>query len=530
MNLKILDCTLRDGGYINNWQFGEGNIRSICKRLALAGTDIIEMGFLTNNVLGKDYSLYHGTEELDRLAPECTKGTRIAAMIALGEKEMDPVSLPPACETRLDIVRLTFHNEESEIERAMRYARCLMDKGYDVCMQPVGTTSYTSIELLQLIDRINTLDPFAFYLVDTLGMLYKHDLLKMIYLIDSNLNKNIAIGFHSHNNLQTSFSNVQEILAFQSQRQFIVDGSVFGMGRGAGNLCTEIIMDFINKAYEDKYDMLPLLEIIDESLSSIYAVNPWGYSAAYFLSAAKSCHPNYASYLLSKQTIQATQIGAILDKIPQDERAVFNRDVIDRLYLSTQENHVNDISAKEALKAEIGDRKVLLLAPGKSLVTERAVITEFIDRNDPFVISVNLIPDLPCDKFFVSNQRRISSMEIPDESKLLLTSNVRYECKQAVPVFDYSDLLNSRRYVYDNAGLMLINLLISLDVKDIYLAGFDGFSANQLENYMNSAQMGAVEREHQQFVNTAIEAQLADYSGRVPIKTVTNSKYNITKV
>ena len=135
MKLKILDCTLRDGGYINNWHFGNRNISMICQRLALAGTDIIEMGFLTDNVVGNGYSLYNNTEQLDKFAPNCPKGTRIAAMIALGEKEMDPIALPPASETHLDIVRLTFHNEDTEIERAMKYARCLMYKGYDVCMQ-----------------------------------------------------------------------------------------------------------------------------------------------------------------------------------------------------------------------------------------------------------------------------------------------------------------------------------------------------------------------------------------------------------
>ncbi|MGN0701529.1 MAG: aldolase catalytic domain-containing protein [Oscillospiraceae bacterium] len=528
MSLKILDCTLRDGGYINNWNFGEDNIRSICRRLSSAGTDIIEMGFLTNDAK-EGHSLYGNTAEIDKLAPECNGTTQIAAMIALGEKEMNPALLPLAESTRLDIVRITFHNDESEIARAVDYARCLMSKNYKVCMQPVGTTSYTSIELLRLIDRINELNPFAFYLVDTLGMMYKHDLLKMIYLIDSNLNKDIAIGFHSHNNLQTSFSNVQEILEFQSQRQFIVDGSVFGMGRGAGNLCTEIIMDYINKTYENRYDILPLLEIIDESLINYYAQNPWGYSAGYFLSAAKGCHPNYASYLLTKQTIQATQIGAILEKIPNEERSVFNHDLIDRLYISAQENHVNDSDARDTLKSLISDKAVLVLAPGKSLEQQRSEIDGFINGHDLFIVSVNFIPDYHCDAYFVSNQRRISLMNIADADKLLLTSNVRFNHKGKALVFDYSDLLNDRRVVYDNAGLMLINLLISLGVNQIYLAGFDGFGSNQLENYVNSFHMGVVEREHQQNINAAIEAQLSDFTKSASIELITKSRYNLSK-
>ncbi|MFR7384805.1 MAG: hypothetical protein ACLUTO_10770 [Anaerostipes sp.] len=87
-----------------------------------------------------------------------------------------------------------------------------MDKGYEVFMQPVGTTSYSDVELLNLFERINEMKPYAFYLVDTLGKLYAKQLLKLFYLADDNLDEDITIGYHSHNNLQLSFSNAQQLI------------------------------------------------------------------------------------------------------------------------------------------------------------------------------------------------------------------------------------------------------------------------------------------------------------------------------
>ena len=125
----ILDCTLRDGGYINDWRFGKREIRKIIGHLSKAGIEIIEVGFLTDLETNDEQSLYSTIEEIKTVC----KGNRnslIAAMIALGEKEIDPERLPNATEGPLDIVRLTFHRDEEEIEKAERYAKILMEKGY----------------------------------------------------------------------------------------------------------------------------------------------------------------------------------------------------------------------------------------------------------------------------------------------------------------------------------------------------------------------------------------------------------------
>ena len=153
----------------------------------------------------------------------------IVAMIAIGEKEIHPDKLPECNGKSITGIRLTFHNHE--IDKAINWARIIKDKGYKIFMQPVGTISYTDLELLQLVERMNELTPYAFYIVDTLGSMTKNELLHFFYNIDANLNSNIRIGFHAHNNLQLAFSNAQELSRVQTQREVILDASIYGMGK-----------------------------------------------------------------------------------------------------------------------------------------------------------------------------------------------------------------------------------------------------------------------------------------------------------
>ena len=300
--IQLLDCTLRDGGYINKWHFGKETITSVISKLAEAKIDIIEVGFLSDMPHTEDESLYSTSKELDSAVNiDKNENSKIAAMIAIGEMEMNPAILPSADQGILDIVRITFHNNDSEVEKMIRFTRCLMEKGYKVCVQPVGTTSYSDRELLELIDKVNGLKPFAFYLVDTLGILQARELLHFVDLIDHNLASGIKLGFHSHNNLQISYSNAQRIIDYVSDREFILDCSVYGMGRGAGNLCTELIAQYLNSIGLCSYQMMSIFEVLDDYIYPIFSRFSWGYNAHYYISAVHRCHPNYAAFLMNKQ-------------------------------------------------------------------------------------------------------------------------------------------------------------------------------------------------------------------------------------
>ena len=480
--VKFLDCTLRDGGYINQWKFGRDTIRDMLNRFSKAGVDIVECGFLTEQPKEENQSLFHSVEEINALLPK-NSDSLFVAMIAIGEKEINPSALSPAVEGGLGGIRLTFHPEE--MDKAFCYGEMIQQKGYKLFMQPVGTAGYSDEDLIHLIKRVNQLNPYAFYLVDTLGTMYGKLLLRQVILADNNLASGIKIGYHSHNNLQMSFANAQKLLEYKTDRTLIIDCSASGMGRGAGNLCTELILNYYNREYENRYHVLPILEMVDKYITAISLTNRWGYSCPYFLAAAQDCHPNYASYLMSKQTVSISAVSELLDQIPSEKREQFDKHLIEHLYQKYQSHAVDDMDAIDALRQKMDGRKILILAPGKSIIAYHDKVQEAIEKENLLVISVNFIPhEYDYDLLFLTNDRRYEEMadEI-DWSRTIATSNIRDLPPEAVTV-NYSALLNTSLYASDSASTMLLKLLVKCTVKeDVCLAGMDGFSDDPFSNY-----------------------------------------------
>ena len=260
--VQVLDCTLRDGGYVNNWEFGKGVMRSVLEKLNGAGIDIVECGFLTSKPRGEGCSLFGDPRQIARLLPQTNRRSRFVAMIAMGEQELSPERLPYRREGDIEGIRLTFHREETD--RALRWAREIQERGYQVFVQPVGTAFYADLELLRLVEQVNRLRPFAFYIVDTLGSMYRNQVARQFHLIDENMDPGVRLGFHGHNNLQLAFSNAQTMASFQTKRDVILDASVYGMGRGAGNLPTELITRYINRNIASRYDAALVMDVYDE--------------------------------------------------------------------------------------------------------------------------------------------------------------------------------------------------------------------------------------------------------------------------
>lgn len=525
--LLLLDCTLRDGGYINNWHFGREMISKICERLSAAKIDIIEVGFLTNLSHTEDDSLYSNCTEIEIAAKRCEKSTSaVAAMIAIGEMEMDPVSLPPAESCALDIVRITFHNNKPEIDKAFHYARCLMEKGYQVCMQPVGTTAYTDKELLDLITKINVLMPYAFYLVDTLGVLHHKELLHFIDLIDHNLKPEIKLGFHSHNNLQMSYSNAQFISEYGTTREFILDCSVYGMGRGAGNLCTELVAQYQNSKTASRYEMMPIYEILDDCIYPIFVHTKWGYNAHYYIAAVHQCHPNYASFLMNKQTLTMNEVDLILKSIPLKDKYIYNRRKVEELYYNFQNHNIDDDKVCSVLQDCFEGKNVLLLAPGKNLTTHQEQIRRFIEADSPVIISINSVfQDFPGDYVFVSNLKRLYALDIERLNvPVICTSNLPNVLQNGLYV-DYSALCDQDDEESDNSGVMLIRLMKRIGMRRVYIAGFDGFSRESRDNYFDEKMVNSAVPESAEKKNSSIAKQIQIIMREMDIVSLTPSRY-----
>ena len=170
--IQVLDCTLRDGGYCNNWEFGYENKRKILKGLIEADLDVIECGFLTNKIVyDQNGTKFTNLSEISEILPTDRKGKIFVAMVNFGEYDLE--KLPCYDGTSIDGIRVAFHKKDRE--KALEWCRIIGDKGYKVYIQPMVTISYTDGEFLELIQKSNELEPEAFYVVDSFGFMRKKE-------------------------------------------------------------------------------------------------------------------------------------------------------------------------------------------------------------------------------------------------------------------------------------------------------------------------------------------------------------------
>lgn len=519
--IQTLDCTLRDGGYCNNWAFGFENIKKIISSLANADIEIIECGFLTRKTLpDKNITKYTNIEAVKSVLPENKDGKMFVLMLNYGEYDLE--ELPEYDGTSVDGIRVAFHKKD--LQNALEVCKQIKEKGYKVFVQAMVSMNYTDSEFLSLIGQVNEIEPYAFYIVDSFGMMKKKNLMRFFYMVEHNLKENIWIGFHSHNNMQLAYSNAQSLVDIQTHRNLIIDSSVYGMGRGAGNLNTELFVEYLNENFEKDYKIAPLLNAIDEVLNRFYEKNKWGYSLPNYLSAYHNIHPNYANYLNDKNTLTVESMNEIFDMMEQCKKNEFDKEYIEKLYIQYMAVGEIQLQRREKLKEELEDQAVLLIAPGKSALEEKEVIKEYVLRHRPIVISVNfayqyVVPDF----LFVSNQRRFKNLDKSQKEKSIITSNIPdSNVYLKVP---YYDLLNSGEFVKDNAGMMAIKLLTDFNVKKVVLAGFDGYSHDAQENFMSENMTFVTRNELFDSMNCGVNKILQEYKKKIEIEFLTKRKY-----
>jgi 4-hydroxy 2-oxovalerate aldolase len=348
----------------------------------------------------------------------------------------------------------------------------------------MGTDSFSDKTLLELIEHANLLKPYALYFVDSLGIMDKGDVIRIAMLIHHNLDKSIALGFHCHNNLQLAFSNVQRLIEMSLDREIILDASVYGMGRGAGNLGSELIANYLNVNQNKSYDVDRILRVYDQHLRLIRENFEWGYSLPYYLAAVHKCHPNYATYLIRRATLPVTDVGVMLSRIPNDRKRIFSEELIRELYYEYQTVRIDDSEAYITLKQLFSSRPVFVLAPGKTLQVYETKIKSFIMEYKPVVICVNHVhASYPSALTFFSNKKRYEENYLrtspSNEHHYILTSNIRTSSENNF-VFDYADLCNNQGSFFDNATAMLLMLLQRVDCKKIYIAGLDGYASGDV--------------------------------------------------
>ena len=410
--IKLLDCTLRDGGYVNDWKFGHDNIESIFERLVDAGVDVIEIGFLDDRrPFDIDRSIMPDTDSVEKIYGNLDrKQAQIVGMIDYGTCDIS--NIKPCSESYIDGIRVIF--KKGIMHEAMEYCRAIKKLGYKVYSQLVSITSYTDEELLELISLVNDVKPYAVSMVDTYGLLHPEDLLHYYEILDANVDSTIGIGFHAHNNFQLAYANALAFLGKETDRDIVVDATLYGMGKSAGNAPLELVSMRLNEKYGKSYNINPMLEAIQESIMGFYDKAPWGYKMFFYLCALNDCHPNYLTLYKDKQNLSVSKLNDILSMIePEDKKLLYDKIVAEQLYDQFVTEKCSEDEAREKLSAELKNRNILVVGPGKNIELQKARVDEYIAKKNPYVISINYIPkEIKVDAVFTPTDNTIMKAEL----------------------------------------------------------------------------------------------------------------------
>lgn len=514
-NIRVLDCTLRDGGRIIDCAFDDRETREISNRLADAKIDIIEVGFLRDwrEVNYKGNSTFF--TDVDQIRPFINrdkKNTIYAAFIDFGMCDID--TLKPYDATSIDAIRFGFtkKNYTEEKDEVIRWINVIKDRGYKLFIQGVNSLNYSDRELLEIVDMVNEVHPYSFGIVDTYGAMYMDDVDRLYGLIDHNMLPDICINFHSHNNYQLSFAFAQEVikLSGSSNRQIIIDGTLGGMGKVAGNLNTELIVDYlVRKKYYD-YEFEDILDMLDDYIYKYTLEHKWGYSTAAMMAGVYKSHPNNVIYLTEKFRLDTKDIGKLLSMIDPATRQRYDYDNIQRLYTEYVADKIDDHENINNLKEIMEGKEILVMVPGNTLNTHRRIIDDYIKDNEPIVISVNFVADEPSAYAFFGNAKRYARLDKKREDrKVIISSNIKSDSPKDI-VVNYHSLINRGYKYFENSTIMLLNLLKRVNPTMITLAGFDGFDSRAEKNYVDSSYQNERHVEEFETLNKEIRVMFKD--------------------
>ena len=485
--IKLLDCTLRDGAYIVNAQFGTTAIKGIIHKLEEAGADIIECGWLKNSEHQQGTSYYHVPDDLRQYLSRKKAGTVYTVMIDWDRYDL---SFLPACDGRsIDAVRIVFPHEK--YRQGIAVGKKIKDKGYRIFFQAANTLAYSESELIDLAEAVNEAAPVALSVVDTFGAMYEDDLERIVRILNRHLDPAIQLGIHSHNNQQLSFALTMRFVEMMRSeaRGLIVDASLCGMGRGAGNATTELVASYLNRRCGCHYDLDAVMDAIDTYMGYFQEKYQWGYSTPYFIAGMYCCHVNNIAYLLNEHKTGAKDMRNIIESLSPDERRKYDYDLLEQKYLENQNRYIDDSAAVRELKEKLKGREILLIAPGKTSVADREAVKSYIESKRAIVIGINaFVADYQYDYMFFVNPLRYDYAKHSAGSQFLsavkiVLSNIKTEASENELIIGFNNVTKRGWRYFDNAAICCLRLMDYLGVRKVAICGFDGFKDAYNESY-----------------------------------------------
>ena len=510
--VKMLDCTIRDGGYLNNWHFDLKLVRELYRAHSRSGIDFMEIGFRSTDKYfdPRQYGPWRFTPEA--LLSEVVKGISgpaVSLMVDFGKVDIEDI--PDRKNSIASMYRVAVHKDKTL--EAVELCNAISDKGYIASIQLMGIVNYTEDDFNQILESLKDSKITYVYFADSYGSLLPSDIKGILDRLAITGKK---IGFHAHNNLQLGFANTLEAI---KNGVDTVDGTVYGMGRGAGNLPIEILLSYLEKtSAKNIYNTLPVLDIIDRYMLDLHKDLRWGYDLSYMLSGMFEVHPYYSKTMVDYREYSIEDILRTLETVKKLKPIGFKKEILDSIIQSgfvgipaigKDSKSDSDLIPVQDL-SEFGQvvylerhsgRDFLVLANGPTLNEEKEQIAKFIKKHNPVVIGANYLGGLfvPHYHAFGNKKRFIDYVDTVDADSNILISNIfsdefikkyidrKYEFIQHLPQLS-TDFNISNGVVMTNCrtiSILSIAVAIIMGAERVFIAGMDGYK--QVDSFMKKS-------------------------------------------
>jgi 4-hydroxy 2-oxovalerate aldolase len=294
--IKVLDCTVRDGGLINNWQFSDDFVRKVFLALSRAGVDYMEIGYKSSEQYFSRQDCgawkFCTEEDLKRIIGETDSKMKLSAMADIGRIDQQDIHLKK--DSVLDMIRVACYVKE--VDKGIRLAHECIDKGYEATINLMAVSKVLERDLDEALDDLSKSRIETVYIVDSFGAMYS----EQIHFLAKKYRDALPgkeLGIHAHNNQQLAFANTIEAIIAGANR---IDATLYGMGRGAGNCPLELLMSFLKNP---KFDIRPIFEVIQDIFIPLKTEVEWGYHIPYMITGVLNEHPRSGMKAMAEKNL-----------------------------------------------------------------------------------------------------------------------------------------------------------------------------------------------------------------------------------
>lgn len=487
--INILDCTLRDGGYYNNWDFSNNLVNDYLKAMNSSGIKFVELGFRSLNTKGfKGPNWYTTDSYINHLS--VPKKLKLGVMVNMSElvsgknqlkKKIDKL-FQNKKDSPIYFVRIASHFKEFEL--ALEACKILKSKGYFVCINLMQISEQSKKNIHFATTTANLIKPDVLYFADSLGSMRSKDIMHVI----SEFRKNWkgSLGIHAHDNLEEALSNT---LSAINNGVSWVDATITGMGRGPGNAKTEFLLLEVDKILKKNSNIIPISNLIKKHFLKMKDYYKWGTNAFYYLAGRHGIHPTYIQEMLSVKLDEIEIIDAI-NQLKGSKRNKYDVNLV----RSEFQKPIKLLNGSWLPETKLKGKDVLLISSGPKLNEYKKEIENYIKKKKPVVIALNTFSKIKKDliDFYlacnplrliadVKLYRNIRSPLIVPKS---LLSDFHIQKFRKLKLLNFGIGIKDNKYeFYKNSALIprLYNVAYALSIATsgkasrILLAGFDGY-------------------------------------------------------